>query len=75
MPRSRQNLKEMRFAFDVELTLLLLKGGFKIREIPVNWKEVPGSKVSVIKDGVRMVFGLLRMKDRHETAGTDQTRA
>ena len=71
----KANLKEMRFAFDVELTLLLLKGGFKIREIPVNWKEVPGSKVSVIKDSIRMVFGLLRMKDRHETADTDQTRA
>ena len=42
-----EHLKEARFAFDVELTLLLLANGFRIREVPINWKEVPGSKVSV----------------------------
>jgi dolichyl-phosphate beta-glucosyltransferase len=58
-------LKETRFVFDVELTLLLLKSGFKIREVPINWQEVPGSKVSVLKDSVRMFSGILRIKRRH----------
>jgi len=57
-------LKETRFVFDVELTLLLLHGGFKIREVPVNWKEVPGSKVSLLKDTIRMFLGILRIRQR-----------
>ena len=57
-------LKETRFVFDVELTLWLLKAGFRIREVPVSWKEVPGSKVSIVKDSLRMFFGLLRIRQR-----------
>ena len=30
------HLIEKRFVFDVELTLLLLKNGFRIREVPIN---------------------------------------
>jgi dolichyl-phosphate beta-glucosyltransferase len=62
-----EDLEETRFVFDVELTLLLLKGGFKICEIPVNWKEIPGSKVSLLKDSIRMFSGILRIKKRHGT--------
>jgi dolichyl-phosphate beta-glucosyltransferase len=65
-------LQETRYAFDVELTLLLLKGGFKVREVPINWKEVPGSKVSVLRDSIRMFSGILRIKKRHGTACADQ---
>jgi dolichyl-phosphate beta-glucosyltransferase len=68
-------LQETRFAFDVELTLLLLKGGFKVREVPINWKEVPGSKVSVLRDSIRMFSGILRIKKRHGTACADQLAA
>ena len=63
-----KQLKETRFVFDVELTLLLLKSGFKIREVPVNWKEVPGSKVSIFRDSVRMFSGILRIRQRSGTA-------
>ena len=56
------HLKEKRFAFDVELTLLLIKNGFKIREMPINWEEVPGSKVKILTDSIRMFSGVLRMR-------------
>ena len=59
-----RQLRETRFVFDVELTLLLLQGGFRIREVPVNWKEVPGSKVSLLKDTIRMFSGILRIRQR-----------
>jgi dolichyl-phosphate beta-glucosyltransferase len=62
-----KHLKETRFVFDVELTLLLLKYGFKIREVPVNWKEVPGSKVSLVRDSIRMFSGILRIRRRSGT--------
>jgi dolichyl-phosphate beta-glucosyltransferase len=63
----QSQLKETRFVFDVELTVLLLQGGFRIREVPVNWKEVPGSKVSLLKDTIRMFFGILRIRRRSRT--------
>jgi dolichyl-phosphate beta-glucosyltransferase len=62
-----EDLQETRFVFDVELTLLLLKNGFRIREVPINWTEVPGSKVSVLKDSIRMFSGILRIRKRHGT--------
>jgi dolichyl-phosphate beta-glucosyltransferase len=57
-------LKEMRFAFDVELALLLLKAGFAIREVPIDWAEVPGSKVRLIRDSIRMFSGVVRITQR-----------
>jgi dolichyl-phosphate beta-glucosyltransferase len=63
-----RQLKETRFVFDVELTLLLLQRGFRIREVPVNWKEVPGSKVSLLRDTIRMFSGILRIRQRCGTA-------
>jgi dolichyl-phosphate beta-glucosyltransferase len=62
------NLRETRFVFDVELALLLLQRGFKIREVPINWREVPGSKVSLLKDSIRMFSGILRIRKRCGTA-------
>lgn len=44
------------FAFDVELCLLLKKFGFSILEFPVDWRDVPGSKVSLIRDSWRMAL-------------------
>ena len=63
-----ENLRETRFVFDVELALQLLQRGFKIREVPINWREVPGSKVSILKDSIRMFSGILRIRKRCGTA-------
>ena len=63
----QKDLDEMRFVFDVELTVLLLERGFRIREIPINWHEVSGSKVRVVRDSIRMFAGLLRIR-RHKAA-------
>jgi dolichyl-phosphate beta-glucosyltransferase len=59
-----EQLKETRFVFDVELTLLLLQNGFRIREVPINWIEVPGSKVSILRDSIRMFSGILQIRQR-----------
>lgn len=63
----QKDLQEMRFVFDVELTVQLLERGFRIREIPIHWHEVAGSKVRVVRDSIRMFAGLLRIR-RHKAA-------
>ncbi|POY74803.1 hypothetical protein BMF94_2076 [Rhodotorula taiwanensis] len=45
--------------FDCELLLLAERSGVPLREVGVRWKEVPGSKLDVIKDSIRMARDLL----------------
>jgi dolichyl-phosphate beta-glucosyltransferase len=54
------------FAFDVELCLLLLKTGARVIEFPVDWRDVPGSKVSLWRDSWRMAREVFRIRRRLE---------
>jgi len=54
------------FAFDVELCLLLLKFGFRVIEFPVDWRDVPGSKVNLLRDSWRMAREVFRIRRRVE---------
>jgi dolichyl-phosphate beta-glucosyltransferase len=53
------------FSFDVELLFLSRKVGCKIAEVPINWTNVPGSKVSLGKDSLLMFRDIMifRMRD------------
>jgi dolichyl-phosphate beta-glucosyltransferase len=44
-----------RFGFDVELLYVSYKAGLRLSEIPVRWDHNDGSKVSVIRDSLRML--------------------
>ncbi len=50
-----------RFAFDVEILLLAEKMNFKVKEIGLKWREAPGSKVKIIRDGIEMFFSVLTL--------------
>ena len=50
------------FSFDVEMLWIGRGLGFQIREVPINWTHMPGSKVNVVRDGVRMVADLVRIR-------------
>lgn len=52
------------FAFDVELLLLLIKFGCRVVEFPVDWRDVPGSKVSLFRDSWRMAQEVLKIQKR-----------
>lgn len=52
------------FAFDVELLLLLMKLGGRVVEFPVDWRDVPGSKVSLFRDSWRMAREVVRIQKR-----------
>ena len=46
------------FGFDLELLYLAQRRGYRIAEVPVNWSDQPGSKVRVLRDGLRMLRDL-----------------
>lgn len=49
-------------AFDVELLFMAKKHGFTIAEVPVHWKYVKTERVDPIKDSVRMLIDLMRIR-------------
>ena len=55
-------LKSYRFAFDIELTLLLKKNNVKIKELPLYWSHKSGSKMKLIKDIPIMLYDLIIIK-------------
>ena len=53
-----------RFAFDVELLFLCRRFGLTVREVPVIWRNSPGSKVSILGDPLNMIYDVLRVRWR-----------
>ncbi|HEY8900956.1 MAG TPA: glycosyltransferase [Chthoniobacterales bacterium] len=58
----RSRLSECRFAFDVDLLAQLAKQGVRMREVPVDWSDVPGSKVSLVRDSFQMANAVWRLR-------------
>ena len=48
------------FGIDVESLLLAQHFGYKVTEVPINWREIPGSKVNLVKDSWRMFWELFK---------------
>ena len=51
-----------RFAFDVEVLARAAELGLGIAEIPVHWKNVPGSSIHPLHDAVTMVADVARVR-------------
>lgn len=56
-----------RWAFDVENLYRVQKAGLRVVEVPVQWTEVPGSKLSVVKATLNMLCDMVHMRIRYET--------
>lgn len=50
------------YGFDLELLYIAQRRGYKIAEVPINWTDQPGSKVWVLRDGLRMFLELLAVR-------------
>jgi dolichyl-phosphate beta-glucosyltransferase len=50
------------FAFDVEILYIAKKLGFKIKELPVVWKNSKGSKVKLFVDSLNMLLSLFKIR-------------
>jgi dolichyl-phosphate beta-glucosyltransferase len=57
-------IRTQGFGFDVELLLLAQNRGYRIVEVPINWVDQPGSRVSVIREGPRMLAQVLAARMR-----------
>ncbi len=51
-----------RFGFDVEFLFVAKHNGLRLKEIPVRWDNVEGSKVSVVRDTRRMITELMQIR-------------
>jgi dolichyl-phosphate beta-glucosyltransferase len=54
------------FMFDVEMLCNALKLGYRIGEMPVHWQDVPGSKVRLVRDTLRMFRDLAIIRLKYE---------
>jgi dolichyl-phosphate beta-glucosyltransferase len=50
-----------RFAFDVEVLRLARVLDYRVAEVPINWADVAGSKVNLVRDSLRMLWDVLRV--------------
>ncbi len=54
-------LTELRYCFDIDLTIHLLKAGLQIREVPISWTETPGTKIT-FSQGTKMLSSLWQLR-------------
>jgi len=50
------------WAFDVEVLFIARRRGYSILEVPIPWYHTPGSKISVLRDSLRMALDLLAIR-------------
>ena len=50
------------FGFDVELLFICHTKGYQIKEVPVNWTDIPKSKVKLFRDSWRMLNDVITIR-------------
>lgn len=61
-----------RFSFDVELLYIATKAALKIHEVAINWTNIPGSKVNLVVDSLRMLRDVLRFRVQHRNVSPEE---
>jgi len=62
-----------RFAYDVEILALAARKGYRITEVPIRWINSPESKVNPVKDSLRMLVDILRIRIRVGKARSERS--
>lgn len=57
-----KNQKCFNYAFDVEYLFLARRLNFKIKEVGINWSHISGSKVSLLRDSIKMLLEVLKIR-------------
>ncbi len=60
--RQRERGDAFTGAFDVEALFLAAKFSYKIKEVPITWRHHQTNRVSPIKDSVRMLIDILKVR-------------
>lgn len=50
------------FSYDFEALLIGQMLGYEIAEVPIRWSHQEGSKVRLVRDGLRMLWDLVRLR-------------
>ncbi len=50
------------WSFDAEVLFLAKRAGLRVDEIPVRWKDNPRSKVRPVRDALRSLLGIVRVR-------------
>lgn len=66
--RISPQLRGRGFSWDIELLGALLSVECPIREIPVHWRDVPGSKVRFLRDGLGLFWNAWREGRRRKSS-------
>ena len=51
-----------RWGFDPEILFLARRHGFRVTEVPVAWAHVEGTRISPLRDGLRMFGEVLNVR-------------
>jgi len=60
-----ENLKIEKFSFDVEVLYLASKFNYRIKQLPVTWHNDADSSIYAVKDGMKMLLDLIKIKRNH----------
>jgi len=50
------------FGFDVELIFICHLKGYQVIEVPVNWSDIPKTKVRLFRDSCKMLFDVINIR-------------
>jgi dolichyl-phosphate beta-glucosyltransferase len=64
-----------RFSFDVEILYIARKADIAVVEVAINWTNVPGSKVNLLTDSMRMLRDVFTFKMRHRAVSPEDYRS
>jgi len=53
-----------RYSFDIEALMIARDLNLKIDEVPIHWAHQEGSKVSIVRDGAKMIRDLIMLRVR-----------
>jgi glycosyltransferase involved in cell wall biosynthesis len=51
-----------RWGFDPEILFLAMRVGFRVEEVPVQWAHREGTHISPLRDGMKMLLEILRVR-------------
>jgi len=61
-PKNKQEKHSFTGAFDVELLYIANKWGLKIAEVPIHWQHITTTRISLLRDSVRMFLHVLAIR-------------
>jgi len=56
--------QESGYLFDLEILVLAAHCGYLVTEVPINWSDQPGSRLSIGRDGWKILRDLWRLRRR-----------